>query len=189
MCRVPISPPSTLTDANYAKATAFSSLIPSDGYQEGVYIGGYDGAVVSSILSSRPYSKIHVIDLWGLLSSEDNSATIAHTSEQWNSIFADCCQSLSPYRRRFSIIQAESDRASRQFLDGELDYVFIDGSKVFASYFNDIIKWMPKLFGGGVIAGAGLSGRKSRDVELALLKYFGEMPNIDSDSGIWWSRK
>jgi len=43
--------------------------------------------------------------------------------------------------------------ASKDFEDGSLDFVFIDGNHSFESAYNDIVTWYPKVKTGGLFSG------------------------------------
>ncbi len=50
-------------------------------------------------------------------------------------------------------VQGDSAGAAEQFVDGEVDFVFIDADHRYEAVKRDILAWLPKVKRGGVIAG------------------------------------
>jgi hypothetical protein len=55
--------------------------------------------------------------------------------------------------RNATLIRAKGVDAAKQFLDGELDFVYIDGDHSYEFAKNDIAAWWPKIKPGGILSG------------------------------------
>jgi len=67
-----------------------------------------------------------------------------------------CRRNLAPLAELVTIVRGESVGAAGRFVDGSLDFVFLDASHDEASVAADIAAWRPKLRAGGVLAGDDL---------------------------------
>jgi len=67
--------------------------------------------------------------------------------------FGLCKTRLFPYENRIEYMKMQSMEAVDQIEDGSLDFVYIDGLHEFNPVMMDIIKWVPKVRPGGIIAG------------------------------------
>lgn len=60
---------------------------------------------------------------------------------------------LQSFKDRIQIIRKDSIEASKDFPDGEFEYIYIDGGHEYETVLRDCIAWWPKLKEGGVFAG------------------------------------
>lgn len=60
---------------------------------------------------------------------------------------------LEPYKNRVEVIHDFSVGASRQFLNGFFDYIYIDAAHDYENVYQDINAWYPKLKEYGTIGG------------------------------------
>lgn len=78
----------------------------------------------------------------------------------------------------------ESTDMAENFEDGDLDFVFIDAGHDYESVAKDIIAWLPKVKGGGVIAGHDFNswGGVTQAVNEML-------PERQTEKNVWWFNK
>jgi hypothetical protein len=60
--------------------------------------------------------------------------------------------------RYIKTIRDTSHNASKQFENGYFDFVFIDADHSYGHIHEDIIDWLPKVRGGGILAGHDYRG-------------------------------
>lgn len=71
-------------------------------------------------------------------------------------------RNTAQYRNQVSILQMDSNSASAMIADRSLDFVFIDGDHSYHQTLSDIKNYLPKVKGGGVIAGHDCEGKLSQ---------------------------
>ena len=79
-------------------------------------------------------------------------------------------------------LQGESVEVAEQFEDGYFDFVFIDASHEYEDVKADILAWLPKIRGGGIIAGHDYVDSQ-REVRKAVDELF---PNRKLHKGYVW---
>ncbi len=94
-----------------------------------------------------------------------------------------------------SMVQATSVGASRQFVDGSLDFVFLDADHEYDAVTADIAAWWPKIRHGGILAGHDFSDEYP-GVQRAVTERFGLTQLASVTSGVrfiaprsWWVDK
>ena len=85
-------------------------------------------------------------------------------------LFNLCTKNLEPVKDVVNIIRKTSVQAAKQFKNGSLDFVFIDGAHDTESVCADIDTWYPKVKVGGIIAGHDY--KSHRGVEIAVNSRF-----------------
>lgn len=110
-----------------------------------VEIGSFAG--VSSDLFARYCAKVYCVDIWTMDPSyqEIDPEALRKAEMMFDEVWID----------HFNIepIQAFSVDAVKDFKDGELDMVYIDGRHDYPSVLADIKAWMPKIRKGGWLTG------------------------------------
>lgn len=115
------------------------------GYKTGAEIGVYKGEFTSSF--ARVGLNIYGIDPWleyygaGRLSQNHHNAR-----------YEDAKQNTGAYPN-CTLIRKNSSDALKDFKDGSLDFVYIDGDHTFAHVAHDIYEWNKKVRVGGVVSG------------------------------------
>jgi len=101
-------------------------------------------------------------------------------------IFEEFTKKLSPFRGKYKAIQDSSVNASKRFLAGSLDMVFVDGDHTREGCLADIKAWYPKVCPGGIICGHDY-GRKKYGVTEAVNEFFaGTEFNIENPARSMW---
>lgn len=116
------------------------------GYSEGAEIGVCRGEFSEKILKRG--IKLHGVDPWDTY--PDSRLTVDKQKEN----YASTLNRLKDYidNGKFVIHKEYSENASKKFADGSLDFVFIDGMHTFDGCALDLIKWVPKVRKGGMVA-------------------------------------
>jgi predicted O-methyltransferase YrrM len=82
-----------------------------------------------------------------------------------------CCIGNLIASPKTHLILESSVTAAKDFLDGYLDFVYIDANHSYASVKEDILAWLPKIKKGGIIGGHDLDWKDSeQSSEYAVLK-------------------
>jgi predicted O-methyltransferase YrrM len=111
-----------------------------------VEIGSFSG--VSSELFAHFCKRIYCVDIWTLdpTYQEINPDHLMRAEAQFDDVWLSHLNVIEP-------IQAFSLEAVKDFDDGELDMVYIDGRHDYPSVIADIKAWMPKIKKGGWLTG------------------------------------
>ena len=93
-------------------------------------------------------------------------------------------QRFKKYEDKIQFIFDYSYNVADCFLDGSLDFVYIDGDHSYASVKNDINLFVSKVRKGGVIGGHDFN---NYEVALAVVEYFGNKNIMTSGFATdWW---
>jgi predicted O-methyltransferase YrrM len=60
---------------------------------------------------------------------------------------------LEPLKDWVTVIGSDSSSYAKNFEDGSIDFVYIDAGHKYEACYADIVKWLPKIKMGGLIAG------------------------------------
>lgn len=132
------------------------------GYKIGAEIGVADGRYSQILCESIPSLKLYCIDPYEVYESW-------RTQEYQNNAFKQAKEKLNGHNVCF--IRSSSIEASLKILDGELDFVFIDGSHEFDYVMTDIIIWSRKVRKRGIVAGHDYCHFTNSGVVQAVNKY------------------
>lgn len=116
------------------------------GYKLGAEIGVYKGEFSEKYCKEG--LKLYAIDPWRSYDDYEDS----RGQKKLNSIYEHTKRLLAPYKN-CTIIRKTSMDAAKDFADGSLDFVYIDGNHQFKYVAEDISEWSKKVKKGGVIAG------------------------------------
>ncbi len=128
------------------------------------------------------------IDQWKVLSSAHGHMS-NRTTQDWNGLYFNACKYM-PWFKQLRVLRLTSLEASKIFVDGYFDFIYIDASHFYEDVLDDIKVWLPKVKKGGIFGGHdyGMGGRKNHGVKKAIDEYFGE-GNVELDSdGVWLKR-
>ncbi len=118
---------------------------------EGVEVGVHRGGFSAAILSVWKGKKLHAVDPWlhqGVkMDISDESQEIHDENLRVTK------ETLSKFKGRFAIVRDFSISASNRFLDGSLDFVYLDARHDYRSIWSDLEVWYPKVRKGGIISG------------------------------------
>ena len=139
--RLPIDIP------GYATRLELARMFHDLGLKVGVEIGVESGAYSEILCRENPGVKHFAIDPWKVYRGYRD-----HVDQKKIDGFYEIAKKrLEPYGavlvRKFSL------DAVKDFANGSLDYVYVDGNHNFQNCTNDIVEWSKKLRYGGILAG------------------------------------
>lgn len=116
------------------------------GYRIGAEIGVEYGRFSETLANGITGVTLYSIDAWSAYSAYREHVTQAKLER----IFAEAQKRLAG---KSQIIREYSDKASEQFADDSLDFVYIDANHQFLNVTQDIHYWSAKVRSGGIVAG------------------------------------
>lgn len=117
------------------------------GFKKGAEIGVADGRYSECLCKEIPNLKLFCIDPWSTYRGNQRGGGKARHYKNYE----QAQKKLSRYG--VILIRKLSMDAVRDFEDGSLDFVFIDGNHDFDYVMQDIIEWSKKVRKGGIVAG------------------------------------
>lgn len=120
---------------------------------KGVEIGVWKGEFSELLLSKWKGKRLYSVDPWKQFSDEEYIDDMNISQKEFDDIYESVCKRLSPYGSRASIIRKTSEEAAKDFTDGELDFVYLDGLHNYEGVKEDIKYWYPKIKKGGMLCG------------------------------------
>ena len=134
-----------------------AKLFAELGFKEGVEIGVERAHYSKVLCEANPDLK-----LWGVDPLIPYSGYREHVSEEkMEGFFTEVQKRMN--NRKFDLVRKFSLDAVRDFEDGSLDFVYIDGNHDFQNTTNDIVEWSKKVRKGGIIAGHDFVRNKKKD--------------------------
>jgi hypothetical protein len=117
------------------------------GYKVGAEIGVFRGEFTKEFCKTG--LKISAIDPW---IGYGGAGRTEKVQDKQDLNFEQAKKNLAPYSNR-KIIRKTSMDAVKDFKDGSLDFVYIDGDHRFRYIAEDISEWEKKVRSGGVVSG------------------------------------
>ncbi len=120
----------------------FADLINHYKFKVGCEIGVRQGRFSDCLLCKSNIEKWYAIDAWWLSPIEGSQQSDKADAERLLSKYPHC-----------QIVQKTSVEASKDFKDGEVDFVYIDAAHTYDYVKEDISVWYPKISSGGILSG------------------------------------
>jgi Methyltransferase domain len=111
----------------------------------GVEVGVCEGKFSEHILTFWP-GRLFLVDPW--LELEDYKEQYDHEEN-----YRETLKRVAPWKDRVTIVRKTSQQAAEEFLDGRLDFVYLDANHSYSCVLDDLYAWWPKLKVGGLFAG------------------------------------
>lgn len=121
------------------------------GYKVGVEVGVQRGEFAEMICQGIPGLKYYGVDSWTPYKDYQDIKASYRGQEAFDELYETARKRLQPYD--FTLIKKWSIEAAKDFEDGSLDFVYIDGNHRFEYVVQDIAAWLPKIRKEGMIAG------------------------------------
>jgi len=121
------------------------------GFKVGLEIGVQRGGFGEQMCKTIPGLKYYGVDSWTDYAGYRDINASRQGQEGYDKIYQESIDRLSPYDA--TLIRKWSIDASKDFEDGSLDFVYIDGNHEFLHVTEDIACWSKKIRKGGIIAG------------------------------------
>ena len=114
------------------------------------------GALSSIILRVSQPIELFLIDPWQqfLQSAEKQAIAVGENTSSGDQKYDQIVERFKNVKR-VKIIRKTSLEASKDFKDGSLDWVYIDGDRCYDAVSQDILHWWLKIRVGGFFCGAG----------------------------------
>lgn len=159
-------------------------LLKDKGPIKGLEIGCAEGTTTEFLLKELPQ-----LTLWSIDPYEDYIDWNGNNLDKLNDKFINTMNRLKPYSNRFKLIRKYSDDAIRDFEDGFLDFIFIDGLHTYEQVKKDCENFYPKVKTGGLFSGHDFNNIKEvRDAvkEFAIKQGLKTINTTDYDVWYWW---
>ncbi len=117
------------------------------GYKVGAEIGVYKGEFTEKFCKAG--LKMYAIDPW---LAYVGAGRTQQKQDRQDFLYGHTKRTLAPYPE-CKIIRKTSFEASKDFKDGSLDFVYIDGDHRFKYIAEDIVEWEKKVRRGGAVSG------------------------------------
>lgn len=124
-----------------------AGLFAELGFTKGLEMGTERGLYAEVLCKANPKLKLYCVDAWTAYKGYREHVTQALIDE----IYADAQKRLSPYN--CELIKAFSKDAAKDFVDGSLDFVYLDGNHEYDFVKEDLSLWTKKVRPGGIFAG------------------------------------
>lgn len=155
-----------------------------------VEVGVWKGHAISFLAqemlkANKRNFKLYAVDIWG-----DWEALTEDPEQPYIYAIYNRVLETTGVRQYIEDIHEKSDLGAAKFLDGTLDFVYIDADHSYNNTKNDILAWLPKVKKGGILAGHDYyQESKSTGVKAAVdeLHETKLLPNLEFFSGNVWS--
>lgn len=117
------------------------------GFKVGAEIGAWRGEFSAKFCDAG--LKMYVIDPWMPFSGQGRTQKLQEVQDGYYELAK---KNLAPYSN-YKIIRKTSMDALNDFVDGSLDFVYIDGDHSFRYAAEDLVEWTKKVRSGGIVAG------------------------------------
>ena len=127
-------------------------LIPDDRPVVGVEIGVRKAECSIKLLAARPLLTLHLVDPWEEYTAEDSAnCGRLYSQDKKNVDYQAALENLKPYAGR-AIVHKMTSMQAAGVIQGELDFVFVDGNHSYEHTSFDINEWWGHLRPGGWMA-------------------------------------
>ena len=118
------------------------------GFKIGAEVGVFNGYYSETLCKTIPDLELYAIDAWeGYKGYRDHKY-----ASSFNKAYESTVKLLKPFPKAH-IVKKFSIDAVKDFSDGSLDFVYIDGNHEYKYVKEDIEIWAPKVHKGGIVAG------------------------------------
>jgi len=144
---------SPISIPNHNRFNDLPALFKELGFDVGAEIGVSKGRYSKWLCTKHRKLKLYCIDPW--IAYDDYMERHGEKGQTMlNEEYEMAKQKLAPFR--CELIRKTSMDAVKDFEDGSLDFVFIDGNHSFEYVIEDIVQWSKKVKKGGIISGHDL---------------------------------
>jgi hypothetical protein len=124
----------------------------------GVEVGVFKAHMSVRLLASDETLTLYMVDPWRASEVEDTYLTtddyIARSPQaEHDRNMAESVERVAEFGDRAKVLRMTSEEAAKQFADGSIDFVFIDGDHSVEGVRLDLACWWPKVRSRGVVSG------------------------------------
>lgn len=113
-----------------------------------VEVGTHRGEFAEQLLDRWVGKVLFCVDHWMPGYDNDPAAKGDRAAD-----YSECVTRLRRFGRRVRIHRGTSPGVAREFVDGSLDFVYIDATHQYDSVVTDLAAWWPKVKSGGILGG------------------------------------
>ncbi len=127
----------------------FARWLEEWGLDKGVEVGTFSGDYASILLEANPRLHLSCVDPWEAYEAyveRELPVPVAAAYEL-------AAKSLARFGDRCALVRKQSVDAAKDFVDGSLDFVYIDGNHDYFYVSQDIEAWSAKVRRGGIVSG------------------------------------
>ncbi len=125
--------------------TIMAQTLKELGFKVGVEVGVAQGWHAEILCRENPGVKLFAVDIWARYPGYNEY------TDRIDEYYRQAKERLAPYNCEF--VKKFSADAARDFQDGSLDFVYIDGAHDFKNAAIDICEWSKKVRVGGIVFG------------------------------------
>lgn len=137
------------------------------GFKKGVEVGVAQGHHSLVLCQNMPGAELYGVDIWDLYPGYNEYTDRIHR------YYREAQERMAPYPN-YHFIKKFSMDAVKDFEDGSLDFVYIDGAHDFKNVADDVCEWSKKVRRGGIVYGHDFKRRHQRwivDVKDVIMAY------------------
>lgn len=124
-------------------------VLADSGFSEGVEVGTFRAEFAERILQRTAVKKLYCIDPYQSYNEYQDLINFFDLQ----SVFEEAQRRLAPYGDRYKFVRTTSDKCVNYWIDGSLDFAYIDGNHSYNYVLADLEMWWPKIKHGGMIIG------------------------------------
>lgn len=158
--------------------------------RQGVEIGVFHGEYASTILKDWKGERLTGIDPYVNQLFDEYRDGCNKSNMEW--VMTQMLLRLMPFSDRFHLLRQKSADATTHFVDGFLDFVYIDGNHSLPHIEHDLKAWWPKVKPGGIMGGHDFYTRsdvaQKCDVEKAVEEFrlLHDLEIVVTKCTSWW---
>ena len=149
---------------HYGRWFALPEIFTAFGYKVGAEIGVEEGIYSARLCSQIPELKLYCVDPWLAYKGYRDHVS----QDKLDKFYEGAKVTLAPYNCK--IVKRHSMEAVKDFDDGMLDFVYIDGNHEFKHVTEDIVEWEKKVRVGGIVAGHDFKRQHSKSKYICHVK-------------------
>ena len=134
-----------------------AQLLNSHGLLEcALEVGTHQGAFAREILDTWVGRRFYCVDVWGDIPEyRDQEQTLLHIGGTGNreQDYLIYRSTLAVHKDRVTTLRMTSQKACNMFLDGSLDFVYVDANHLEEHTYQDLTSWWSKIKPHGILAG------------------------------------
>ncbi len=155
---------------------AIIDRLPKDREIQGAEIGVWRGGLSAKLLEGLPNLTLYMVDRWKCPDQDDSyansGARISTLQQREFDISREMATNRTkPYKDRIEILVGESSEVSKRFMDGQLDFVFIDADHSYDGVMKDLKSWVNTVKIGGWLCGHDWDHPDQGEVKRAVLDF------------------
>jgi hypothetical protein len=150
-----LSQPSPISVPNTDRWHSLVDLFHTLDFRTGVEVGTERAIFAKRICVTNPQLHLYCIDPW-----QAYRGYREHVSQdKLDSFYAETTERMAPFNA--TLVRKFSVDAAKDFKDGSLDFVYIDGNHRLLDVIQDLCHWVPKVRAGGLVSGHDYIERKN----------------------------